>query len=158
MEQRFLLPGRIATRGIFVAHDDRWLHFGAESRELISRVRAIADSQHEAAFSFSKLLRRLREPFDHEGVVADIRLRITREQAEENDNRLPESICCGDCCVERRIVEGALRSAHPVHDTSSAWVNGLSMAHPYAWIENEVAERCHQSALPVGRLLTDWGP
>jgi len=25
------------------------------------------------------------------------------------------------------------------------------MAHPYAWIEGEVAERCHQSALPVVR-------
>ena len=80
---------------------------------------------------------------------------MTREQAEENDNRLPERICCGDCCVERRIVKGALRSAHPVHDTSSARVNGLSMAHFYAWIEGKVAERCHQSALPVGFSASD---
>src|SRR5208282_977606 len=142
MEQRLLLPSRIATRRIFVADDDRRLHLGAESREPISRVRAVADSQHEAASTLREFLRRLREPFDHKGVVAQIRLRMTREQAEENDNRLPERICCGDCGVKRRIVKGSLRSAHPVHDTSSAWVNGRSMAHPYAWIEGEVAERC----------------
>src|SRR5271166_2794431 len=143
MEQRLLLPSRIATRRIFVAHHDRWLHLGAESRELIRRTSAVAYSQHGAASTVRQLPCSFCQPFDHEDVVAEICQRMTRQQPEEDDNWLPERICGGDSRVERKIVKRALRSAHPVHDTSSAWINRLLIAHRYTRINRELLKRRH---------------
>ncbi|WP_425160594.1 hypothetical protein [Candidatus Binatus sp.] len=80
--------------------------------------------------------------------MAQIRLRMACEQAEENDNRLRQRICRVDRRIERRIVKRALRPPHPVHDASSARIESRSIAHDYARISRELVERIHFSNYP----------
>ena len=146
------LPRSFATRRIFVADHEGRLHLGAESRKLIRGIAAIADSQHKAASALCELPRGSREPFDHEGVVAKIRNRMTRLQAEVNDHRLPECICRRDGGVERRIVQRTLRAAHPVHDTSSALIGSHMTAQDDTRIDCELLEREHAFSKNPSRI------
>ena len=71
---------------------------------------------------------------------------MMRQQAEENDNWPFEQICRRNCGLKRWIIECTLRSAHPVHDASTAWIIGCSMTHDDAWIGGELVERGHDFA------------
>ncbi len=143
IEQRLLLPFRVAARRIFVAHDER----RTSPRCRIARTPVdLAPSQIRSTkpnLPLRELLRRFRQPFDHEGVVTKIRYRMTRQQAEENDDRLCRAHLPRRSRFERRIIERALRSPHPVHDTSSARIDIPSTAHDDARICRELLQRRH---------------
>ena len=78
---------------------------------------------------------------------------MMREQPEEDDHRLSERICCSNSRAEGGIVDGTLRSSHPVNHASSAGINRVSMAHPHALIESEPIKRCHSGK--IGRGLSE---
>jgi len=51
------------------------------------------------------------------------------QEAKEDDNRLFKQICHSNRGFKRRIIKGALRSAHPVHDASAALIGAPSVPH-----------------------------
>jgi len=122
------------------------MKFGAESRKLPVRTRSCTDSGHETDSPADEPLCRFREGFDHERIVSEIRDRMMRQQAEENDNWPFEQNCRRNCALKRWIIECTLRSAHPVHDASTSWINGRRMTHHDAWIGGELVERGHDFA------------
>ena len=75
--------------------------------------------------------------------MAEIRHRMTCEQPEEDDDRLFEQICRRNCGLKRWIIERTLRSAHPVHNASTSWINRRFMTHHDAWIGGALVERGH---------------
>jgi len=73
--------------------------------------------------------------------MPQIRHRMPRQQAEENDDRLSKRIPHCDRRVESRIVQRSLRPAHPIHDASPVWIDRSSAAHNHARISGELLDR-----------------
>lgn len=56
-------------------------------------------------------------------------MRVKRNGRKERDAGLPESIRQVNGDVERRIVDGTLRTLHPVHNTGAIWIGRAFAAH-----------------------------
>ncbi|GEM_PF-6782246 len=67
-------------------------------------------------------------------------------QPEEDDDRLFKYVCRGNSHFKCRIIECTLRSAHPVRNASTSWINGGFTTHHDAWIGGELVERGHAFA------------
>jgi hypothetical protein len=74
--------------------------------------------------------------------VAQVRRRKGARR-EEYDDCFPKRIGGVDRHVESRIVDGALRALHPVHDASSVWVGLPFAANGYARIACEFKKLVH---------------
>jgi hypothetical protein len=59
---------------------------------------------------------------------------MSGQQTKENNDRLVERIRRGDRGFKRIVIERALRSPHPVDDTSAARIDTLSISHDAARI------------------------
>ena len=80
-------------------------------------------TEHERRAALLDRPRRLGDAVEQKRVVALVRVRIERHDAEEHDERLAEPIGGIDRRVERRIVERALRTLHPVDDDTPSRVD-----------------------------------
>jgi hypothetical protein len=70
--------------------------------------------------------------------MTQIRVGIERNRRKEDHDRLLEGVSSFHGKVKRRIIEGALGTLHPVHNTSAAGIRSTRAAEGYARIRREL--------------------
>ena len=105
-------------------------------------------AQHEANAAFPGALGGLRDALCQECVMPQVRVRIERHRREEDHYRLFQTIGRLDCYVERGVVEGALGTLHPVHDTTAGGIQRSGATYGYPWIGRQLFQAGHRS-LPL---------
>jgi hypothetical protein len=76
-------------------------------------------AKNESDIALGKASSGVGDGFGEELIVAPVRVRVERNRRKENDDGLSENVRGFDCEIQGRIVEGALRTLHPVDDADA---------------------------------------
>ena len=91
-------------------------------------------AQHEPDAPLGQIVFDVGEPLLHEAVVAQIRVRVVVYYGEEDRQWQAERIRHGNGCIERRVIECALRPLHPVNNAFAGFCGSLRSPHANARI------------------------
>ena len=120
-----LAPGPLVPQIALVADDDR--RFAREAERHLGRV---APAQDEADATPLQRRRRLLQPLQHEGVVAEVGVRVAVGEPEPDHDPLSQLVRERYRVLERVIERSALRLLHPVEDVAPALVRRPVVERP----------------------------
>src|SRR5579871_3386676 len=84
-------------------------------------------------------------------IVPQIGMRIKRNRGEEYDDRLTKSVCRVDSNVQRRIIDSALSTLHPVNNARAVGSRMTSAANRYAGVGRYLVQIIHGRVVSIVR-------
>lgn len=115
---------------VFVPDDKSGFYFVAEANQTVVGKAA----EYESNVFLCAGRGDIGNAFIEELKMPEIGVRVKRYWCEINDNRFAQCICGLDSSIECDVIDGALRSLHPVNDTTAVGIRMASAAHRRAWI------------------------
>lgn len=127
-----------AAKWIFVGDQHRRADLAAKFRNTVAGI----SSQNKAHMLSPQFLANLIQALHQERIVAKICVG-DRNQCEENRDRFAERIADLDRSFQRRIVDSAKRTPHPVHDANAVRIGRATATNANPWITSELLQKIH---------------